>query len=60
MPSISRAHSRADQKKCSIARTLSALLVTLVASRAMAQVKVWAWDAIDGRYGQNMTKMVDA
>jgi hypothetical protein len=60
MPSITRAHSRADQKLTRLVRTLAALVVTFVAARAGAQVKVWAWDSIDPAYAGNMRKMVDA
>jgi hypothetical protein len=60
MPSINRSNSRAEQKTLSLARTLAALVVTFVAAGASAQVKVWAWDSIDSRYGRNMIKMVDA
>jgi hypothetical protein len=60
MPSITRAHSRADQKTTRLVRTLAALVVTFVAARASAQVKVWAWDSIDPAYTGNMRKMVDA
>ena len=36
MPSITRAHSRADQKLTRLVRTLAALVVTFVAAMAAA------------------------
>jgi len=58
MPSITRAHSRADQKLTRLVRTLAALVVTLVAARAGAQVKVWGWSSLDSANSPNMTGMV--